>query len=27
MERRGVKRILSFDTDFDRYPGIERVSG
>jgi len=27
MERRGVKRVLSFDTDFDRYPGIERVSG
>ncbi len=25
MERAGVKRILSFDSDFDRYPGIERM--
>lgn len=24
MERRGVKAILSFDTDFDRWPGIRR---
>jgi predicted nucleic acid-binding protein len=26
MERHGVKRILSFDADFDRWPGIARVS-
>lgn len=26
MERHGVKRILSFDVDFDRWPGIARVS-
>jgi uncharacterized protein len=26
MEGEGVTRILSFDTGFDRYPGIERLS-
>ena len=26
MERYGVKRILSFDAAFDRFPGIERLS-
>ena len=25
MERRGVRSILSFDADFDRWPGIERI--
>ena len=25
MERRGVTRILSFDADFDRWPGVTRV--
>ena len=25
MERRGVTSILSFDADFDRWPGIERI--
>ena len=25
MERHGVHRILSFDADFDRWPGIERL--
>jgi predicted nucleic acid-binding protein len=25
MERRKIKKILSFDSDFDRFPGIERV--
>jgi predicted nucleic acid-binding protein len=25
MERHKVKRVLSFDADFDRWPGIERV--
>jgi hypothetical protein len=25
MERQGVARILSFDADFDRWPGIMRV--
>lgn len=26
MERHGLRRILSFDLGFDRYPGIERLS-
>lgn len=26
MRTHGIGRILSFDTDFDRFPGIERVS-
>ena len=26
MERRGVKRILSFDQGFDLYPGIRRLA-
>ncbi len=25
MERRGVTRILSFDADFDRWPGVTRA--
>lgn len=25
MERHGITRILSFDTDFDGYPGVSRV--
>jgi uncharacterized protein len=25
MERRGVRRILSFDGDFDKWPGLERL--
>ena len=25
MERRGVGAILSFDSDFDRWPGLERI--
>jgi uncharacterized protein len=25
MERRGVRKILSFDADFDRWPGLERI--
>ena len=25
MERQRVKRIMTFDADFDRWPGIERV--
>jgi predicted nucleic acid-binding protein len=25
MERRGVSSIVSFDADFDRWPGIERI--
>ncbi|MEP6961118.1 MAG: type II toxin-antitoxin system VapC family toxin [Acidobacteriota bacterium] len=25
MQRHGIRRILSFDADFDRWPGIERV--
>jgi uncharacterized protein len=25
MEQRGVHRILSFDTGFDGFPGIERL--
>lgn len=27
MERRGVEEILSFDTGFDAYPGVRRLSG
>jgi len=26
MERQGVERILSFDTAFDRYPGVTRIA-
>ena len=26
MERAGASRIMSFDRDFDRYPGLERLS-
>jgi predicted nucleic acid-binding protein len=26
MRANGIRRILSFDADFDRYPGVERVS-
>jgi len=26
MERQGVRRIMSFDTGFDGFPGIERLS-
>jgi hypothetical protein len=26
MEHRGVRRILSFDTGFDGYPGVERLN-
>ena len=25
MERRGIRSILSFDADFDRWPGLQRV--
>jgi uncharacterized protein len=25
MRRNGVRRIMSFDVDFDRYPGIARI--
>jgi predicted nucleic acid-binding protein len=25
MERHGVRSILSFDSDFDRWPGIQRI--
>jgi predicted nucleic acid-binding protein len=25
MERRGVRSILSFDADFDRWPGLRRI--
>ena len=25
MERHGVRSILSFDTDFDRWPGLRRI--
>ncbi len=25
MERHGVRSILSFDADFDRWPGLERI--
>ena len=26
LERRGVSRLISFDADFDRRPGLERLS-
>lgn len=26
MRRNGVKRIMSFDVDFDRYPSVTRIS-
>jgi predicted nucleic acid-binding protein len=25
MERYGIRWILSFDVDFDRWPGLERI--
>ncbi len=25
MERHGIRKILSFDTGFDGYPGVERI--
>lgn len=25
MERRGIRSILTFDTDFDRWPGLQRI--
>ncbi len=25
MERHGIQSILSFDTDFDRWPGLKRI--
>ena len=25
MERHGIRSILSFDSDFDRWPGLERI--
>ncbi|MGD0771953.1 MAG: type II toxin-antitoxin system VapC family toxin [Candidatus Solibacter sp.] len=27
MERHGVQSILSFDADFDRWPGLKRIGG
>src|SRR5215472_4356371 len=27
MERHGIRSILSFDADFDRWPGITRIHG
>ncbi len=26
MKRAGIDRIMSFDTDYDRFPGIQRLS-
>lgn len=26
MRSRDIARVLSFDTDFDRFPGVERIS-
>jgi len=25
MERHGIRRIMSFDADFDRWPGLSRI--
>jgi predicted nucleic acid-binding protein len=25
MERHGIESILSFDADFDRWPGLKRI--
>ena len=25
MERRGIRSIVSFDSDFDRWPGLQRI--
>jgi hypothetical protein len=25
MERHGIQRIMSFDRDFDRWPGLTRI--
>jgi predicted nucleic acid-binding protein len=27
MERYGIRRVMSFDADFDRWPGVTRVGG
>ena len=27
MERHGIRSILSFDADFDRWPGLKRIRG
>jgi len=27
MERQGIQSILSFDADFDRWPGLKRIHG
>jgi hypothetical protein len=27
MERHGVQSVLSFDADFDRWPGLKRIGG
>jgi hypothetical protein len=27
MERHGIRSILSFDADFDRWPGLKRIHG
>ena len=27
MERHGIRSILSFDSDFDRWPGLQRITG
>jgi hypothetical protein len=27
MERHGIRSILSFDADFDRWPGLQRIHG
>jgi len=27
MEHRGIESILSFDADFDRWPGLKRIHG
>jgi uncharacterized protein len=27
MERQGIESILSFDADFDRWPGLKRIHG
>ena len=27
MERHGIRSILSFDADFDRWPGLRRIHG
>jgi len=27
MERHGIRSILSFDVDFDRWPGLQKTHG